>query len=160
MPGRRQAGTLKRCQPPISVKETEGQVLLKPNAVQSSDSRKEVNGRMAAAHDDVLAVIYHGARCGIKKGARPPAQVGLLFEQAHTVPLFRQCDTRRQTRETAADDQDFVRHESRNQEFRIQESGVRSQESKRSRQYAVAHGQKKEIAMEKEQVFCAWLAAR
>jgi hypothetical protein len=86
--------------------------------------------------------------------------VGLLFEQAHTVPLFRQCDTRRQTRETAADDQDFVRHESRNQEFRIQESGVRSQESKRSRQYAVAHGQKKEIAMEKEQVFCAWLAAR
>ena len=135
-------------------------MLLKPNAVQSSDSRKEVNGRMAAAHDDVLAVIYHGARCGIKKGARPPAQVGLLFEQAHTVPLFRQCDTRRQTRETAADDQDFVRHESRNQEFRIQDSGFRSQESKRSRQCAVANGQKKEIGMEKEQVFFALLAAR
>ena len=155
MPGRRQAGTLKRCQPPISVKETEGQVLLKPNAVQSSDSRKEVNGRMAAAHDDVLAVIHHGARCGIKKGARPPAQVGLLFEQAHTAPVFRQCDTRRQTRKTAADDQDFVRHESRNQD-----SGVRSPESKRSRQYAVVHGQKKESAMEKEQILFAWFATR
>ena len=73
MPGRRQAGTLKRCQPPISVKETDGQVLLKPNAVLSSDSGKEVNGRMVAAHDDVLAVIHHGAVAGSRKErARPP----------------------------------------------------------------------------------------
>src|SRR5208337_520029 len=116
MPGRRQAGTLKRRQPPISVKETDGQVLLKPDAVQSPDSGKEVKGRMVAAHDDVLAVIHYGARGGIKKGTRPPAQVGLLFEQAHTAPFFRQCDTRRQARKTAANDQDFVRHESRNQD--------------------------------------------
>jgi hypothetical protein len=47
--------------------------------------------------------------------------VRLLFEQAHTPAVFRQCDTRRKTRKTAADDQDFVWHESRKQD-----SGVKS----------------------------------
>jgi hypothetical protein len=78
---------------------------------------------MVATHEDVLAVIHHGARCRIKKGPSPPTQVGLLLEQAHTTAVFRQCDTRRKTRKTAADDQDFVWHQSRNQDSGFTISG-------------------------------------
>jgi hypothetical protein len=129
---------LKGCQPPISVKEAEGQVLLKPDAVQSSEGRKEVDGGMVTAHEDVLAVIHHGTRCGIKEGARPSAEVGLLFEQAHTTPLFGQCDTGPQARKATADDQDFVRHESRNQDsgFSNQEPDVQKNPPVRNRQWA------------------------
>jgi hypothetical protein len=76
---------------------------------------------MVATHEDVLAVIHHGARCRIKKGARPPTQVRLLFEQVHTAARFRQRDARRKTRKTAADDQDF-RHRIQDAGFRIQGS--------------------------------------
>ena len=72
---------------------------------------------MVAAHEEVLAVVHHGACCGIDKGARPPAQIGLLLKQAHTAAAFRQCDTCREARKTTADDENVF------QGFRIRDSG-------------------------------------
>jgi hypothetical protein len=123
VPGREQGGTLKHGQATVSFEKMDGQVLLKSDTVQRSDSRKEAKRRMVATHEDVLAVIHHAARCGIKKGARPPTQVRLLFEQAHTAPRFCQGDSRRQARKTAADDQDFAQETG----FRSQDSGFKNQ---------------------------------
>ena len=108
-------------EPAVPVKEMDRQALLKPHAIQSSDCREKADRRVVATHENVLAVVHHGAGCKIKEGARPPTQIGLLFEQAHTAATFRQCDTCRQARKTAADNEDVF------QGFRIQDSGFSNQ---------------------------------
>ena len=107
-------------EPAVPIKEMHRQALLKPHAIQSSDCREKADRRVVAAHEEVLTVVHHGACLGIDEGARSPTQIRSLFEQAHTATTFRQRDTSREARKTAADNEDV---------HRSQESEVRSQNS-------------------------------
>jgi hypothetical protein len=78
--------------------------------VKRSNGFEELNGRVVTAHEKVLAVIDNRARGGIAKRTSPPAEVRLLFEQADPLARPSQRHTCRQTRETAADNDDLICH--------------------------------------------------
>jgi hypothetical protein len=63
---------------------------------------------VVAAYEEVLAVVHNRPGSGITKGASPPAEIGLLLEQANPLACFGQRHTRREASETTTDNDDLI----------------------------------------------------
>src|SRR5690348_2156866 len=78
--------------------------------MSSADGIQKSQRGVIAAHEEVLAVINNGARGCVTKGARAPAEIWLLLEQANAATALSQRDSGRESRQAAADDQNVFRH--------------------------------------------------
>src|ERR1700739_68503 len=104
MQRRRQHSSMQLALSPLRI--TQIQSIEKLDSVQYSNAPVKILQIRAAAKGHMLAIVYVLA-VGQHVRRRPAAEIGSLFEQAHTPAAFSQRYARRQPREPASD-HDYV----------------------------------------------------